>query len=122
MIRRPPRSTLFPYTTLFRSLLEVGAHVLRTHEHDMRALQPSEAGVERVRDPPPVPFDDLVDVALVARLRPAALVVSPGYVLGLVCDLDESPAAQAEHLAALAADRGDEDPVAPPDQPGERRE
>src|SRR5256885_4157725 len=35
MIRRPPRSTLFPYTTLFRSLgaltefiLEKGAHVL----------------------------------------------------------------------------------------------
>src|SRR2546430_7491209 len=25
MIRRPPRSTLFPYTTLFRSLLEVVA-------------------------------------------------------------------------------------------------
>src|SRR5256712_11342699 len=29
MIRRPPRSTLFPYTTLFRSLLDhLGAHVL----------------------------------------------------------------------------------------------
>src|SRR3712207_7953698 len=27
MIRRPPRSTLFPYTTLFRSVLEdVGVH------------------------------------------------------------------------------------------------
>src|SRR2546430_11391254 len=25
MIRRPPRSTLFPYTTLFRSLFTVGA-------------------------------------------------------------------------------------------------
>src|SRR5256885_11001655 len=25
MIRRPPRSTLFPYTTLFRSLLDVDA-------------------------------------------------------------------------------------------------
>src|SRR3712207_9393594 len=25
MIRRPPRSTLFPYTTLFRSVLAVGA-------------------------------------------------------------------------------------------------
>src|SRR5256885_9395110 len=25
MIRRPPRSTLFPYTTLFRSLLRPGA-------------------------------------------------------------------------------------------------
>src|SRR2546429_3872390 len=29
MIRRPPRSTLFPYTTLFRSLF-VGAFILRT--------------------------------------------------------------------------------------------
>src|SRR5260221_8939366 len=26
MIRRPPRSTLFPYTTLFRSRVIVGAH------------------------------------------------------------------------------------------------
>src|SRR3712207_7411489 len=27
MIRRPPRSTLFPYTTLFRSFGELTAHV-----------------------------------------------------------------------------------------------
>src|SRR5256885_5380463 len=27
MIRRPPRSTLFPYTTLFRSLFELEQHV-----------------------------------------------------------------------------------------------
>src|SRR2546430_13527806 len=27
MIRRPPRSTLFPYTTLFRSLLAVGSRL-----------------------------------------------------------------------------------------------
>src|SRR2546430_3574097 len=26
MIRRPPRSTLFPYTTLFRSELDLGHH------------------------------------------------------------------------------------------------
>src|SRR5260370_29895645 len=26
MIRRPPRSTLFPYTTLFRSHLDLGVH------------------------------------------------------------------------------------------------
>src|SRR2546430_12004127 len=32
MIRRPPRSTLFPYTTLFRSLLDVGCLVGRNHE------------------------------------------------------------------------------------------
>src|SRR2546426_11356326 len=31
MIRRPPRSTLFPYTTLFRSLLvDFGRKVMRT--------------------------------------------------------------------------------------------
>src|SRR5256885_13331066 len=35
MIRRPPRSTLFPYTTLFRSLCAWGwqpSHVLRVRE------------------------------------------------------------------------------------------
>src|SRR5215203_6357172 len=30
MIRRPPRSTLFPYTTLFRSIRSVGHHAKRT--------------------------------------------------------------------------------------------
>src|SRR2546427_9097625 len=30
MIRRPPRSTLFPYTTLFRSRRQVMAHALRS--------------------------------------------------------------------------------------------
>src|SRR3712207_9286309 len=29
MIRRPPRSTLFPYTTLFRSALELKAELVR---------------------------------------------------------------------------------------------
>src|SRR3712207_8362377 len=40
MIRRPPRSTLFPYTTLFRSAGRgVGAvpHGDRRHEHGVRA-------------------------------------------------------------------------------------
>src|SRR5438270_6766952 len=27
MLRRPPRSTLFPYTTLFRSLMAVNIHI-----------------------------------------------------------------------------------------------
>src|SRR2546427_5210527 len=34
MIRRPPRSTLFPYTTLFRSLQH--AQLLRRHRHLVR--------------------------------------------------------------------------------------
>src|SRR3989442_7774569 len=33
MIRRPPRSTLFPYTTLFRSKVEPGAGVAAAAEH-----------------------------------------------------------------------------------------
>src|SRR2546430_15770888 len=42
MIRRPPRSTLFPYTTLFRSigkdLLEAGHHQLRDGFRQIRLL------------------------------------------------------------------------------------
>src|SRR3712207_7270575 len=46
MIRRPPRSTLFPYTTLFRSGLAV------------EALRPVEAGVRhRPADPAQVVDD-----------------------------------------------------------------
>src|SRR5438477_2155706 len=32
MIRRPPRSTLFPYTTLFRSFVNVFSHI-ETNSH-----------------------------------------------------------------------------------------
>src|SRR3712207_9259368 len=40
MIRRPPRSTLFPYTTLFRSLAVggLGRHRRRTVDEDRRRL------------------------------------------------------------------------------------
>src|SRR2546425_10622112 len=34
MIRRPPRSTLFPYTTLFRSLLDAAALGVNRVERD----------------------------------------------------------------------------------------
>src|SRR5688572_31879159 len=39
MIRRPPRSTLFPYTTLFRSLAQLGGAVRGQEllEHGQRA-------------------------------------------------------------------------------------
>src|SRR5258708_15390706 len=35
MIRRPPRSTLFPYTTLFRSLLPANAACESPHRPDL---------------------------------------------------------------------------------------
>src|SRR5258707_1881869 len=36
MIRRPPRSTLFPYTTLFRSSRDHDAGVARPHQNAAR--------------------------------------------------------------------------------------
>src|SRR2546422_4219338 len=45
MIRRPPRSTLFPYTTLFRSLLSRGQsqyHLPRVMEYLSRRVEYQE--------------------------------------------------------------------------------
>src|SRR2546430_12837658 len=49
MIRRPPRSTLFPYTTLFRSLPEGGGQEL--------------AAVVRIQQPAGEPGTHLVGIA-----------------------------------------------------------
>src|SRR2546430_4276299 len=51
MIRRPPRSTLFPYTTLFRSLLE-GAVELRDR-HFLSGVHPPVEHA-RNRQPPQI--------------------------------------------------------------------
>src|SRR3712207_7847200 len=51
MIRRPPRSTLFPYTTLFRSLVRVLRH------------RRGRVGVPRVRRAHPLLRDGAVDAA-----------------------------------------------------------
>src|SRR2546429_3484969 len=46
MIRRPPRSTLFPYTTLFRSCIQQVMRVLLLNlgEASLEAVQPALAG------------------------------------------------------------------------------
>src|SRR2546430_8266071 len=58
MIRRPPRSTLFPYTTLFRS---VGAEMLERAGHRLGDLR-GQAGGRVVRQP-------VVLAALIGELR-----------------------------------------------------
>src|SRR5256885_17138970 len=55
MIRRPPRSTLFPYTTLFRSrLLTFGAMSLRTKffamTYDRQMAKTEKAGLRAFRE------------------------------------------------------------------------
>src|SRR5260370_2286765 len=60
MIRRPPRSTLFPYTTLFRSD-EIGTMSLETQSKILRVLQDKKfmhlGGVQEIQ----------VDVRVIAR-------------------------------------------------------
>src|SRR3712207_9575494 len=92
MIRRPPRSTLFPYTTLFRSRHVVGL-VVRI------GLADAEGGVapERVGHldaaVAALPDEALIGVALVRGL---ALRVEPGLVLE-----DAWPAVRADLVGQI---------------------
>src|SRR2546430_12708871 len=70
MIRRPPRSTLFPYTTLFRSLAV--AHQLDTGR--IALADRLEIGLLEIAiDPERIGIDDrdyvLADIGVVAELR-----------------------------------------------------
>src|SRR3712207_7202503 len=51
MIRRPPRSTLFPYTTLFRSARQVGGFRALAREPSDGALGRGAIPVARVQVP-----------------------------------------------------------------------
>src|SRR2546427_9508714 len=52
MIRRPPRSTLFPYTTLFRSRLDACLHAEREALGEDRARRDADHVVDKLRDRP----------------------------------------------------------------------
>src|SRR2546427_10632800 len=65
MIRRPPRSTLFPYTTLFRSQ---GVHAAERFDdlllHPLRGLHANAGGLTGLRDP-----YDVTKAGEAARIR-----------------------------------------------------
>ena len=65
---------------------------------------------------------ELLDVPLVARLRPAALVVPAGLLLEVVADLLQPPCLQPVQVSLLAPDDGDDRPVRARDDGNERRE
>src|SRR5712664_4410789 len=102
MIRRPPRSTLFPYTTLFRSLRRAGALEHRQRVAGAQTL-PLPAGDEQLRPAkledvaPPGPTGELVHQAIddVGEGGADGAVVQRGIVLGV--------AAKPGDLAALGA-------------------
>src|SRR5258707_1655197 len=60
MIRRPPRSTLFPYTTLFRSRI---AGVINAQHPDLVGLQEVDRGVARTQR-----IDEIAEIAKLTRM------------------------------------------------------
>src|SRR2546429_6878725 len=75
MIRRPPRSTLFPYTTLFRSQFQDA--IARSAYEAQRAIESGESLVVGVneyadeQDIPSVPAPEYSTLALAQRRRVA---------------------------------------------------
>src|SRR2546426_6798600 len=50
MIRRPPRSTLFPYTTLFRSIAAESTLLADGRRDKRRAIESLAAGISRTEE------------------------------------------------------------------------
>src|SRR5256885_12884737 len=72
MIRRPPRSTLFPYTTLFRSP-EAGRVLLDgTELHEARAQRPGQVGL-MFQNPDDQIIFPTVEEELALGLRPSGI-------------------------------------------------
>src|SRR2546422_11586684 len=72
MIRRPPRSTLFPYTTLFRSFLREPLHVLGFPREEAHGDEEREVGVPVARR-----LEHVVQGAL--HQLPDAVAVGPDH-------------------------------------------
>src|SRR5258707_8703082 len=68
MIRRPPRSTLFPYTTLFRSVVD-DERVVHVHAHAVVALRVEGVRLGVVREHLPAPAHAVIFGAVDAGER-----------------------------------------------------
>src|SRR2546422_7620763 len=106
MIRRPPRSTLFPYTTLFRSHLRAALDFagVESGERAVHRAYPSRVPPRDPRQPDPLPFrdnDGRIDAGSVVSLQ-TDLVAAGGdavsrnaaVVDALAVDQQRSPGAR----------------------------
>src|SRR5712675_2637994 len=93
MIRRPPRSTLFPYTTLFRSAIHGHLTMQRKHMPAVFAAFPVQGrlpaacrhrvpscGEPQLRPPIAAVFDEVDEIAVSDRMRRDAECVQPDAV------------------------------------------
>src|SRR2546422_4631610 len=69
MIRRPPRSTLFPYTTLFRSGMVENVRRVHTDFHLQLLVDPDPLRNGHVQVPESGPEHPVAEVAELARTR-----------------------------------------------------
>src|SRR5256714_8681967 len=110
MIRRPPRSTLFPYTTLFRSSQECPFSAIELNLEGFRALTPERcgrcgicmgAGPVRV-----ISFEDYSVEQLSATVK--AIDFGPDHsqprIVALACENDAYPAFDLAGINRLAFD------------------
>src|SRR2546430_14044401 len=77
MIRRPPRSTLFPYTTLFRSFAARAGELRESAPQgcgDLRGVVHGERGLGDGRQPPGVAHLERADISQVLHQMDAATV------------------------------------------------
>src|SRR5256884_4733703 len=86
MIRRPPRSTLFPYTTLFRSLERRGVRVDHPDRAPVAALQLLEQLMGLLVQPPGIDAEH-VDPGQLRRYRSEEHTSELQSRLHLVCRL-----------------------------------
>src|SRR3989454_10915544 len=94
MIRRPPRSTLFPYTTLFRSLCHVRFHRVWVHALNWAV---GDVGCPDQLDVLALPEADLRSLAAAIEAMPWQIIILDNLV-------ERAP--NAERLCAALAARG----------------
>jgi hypothetical protein len=87
---------------------ELGARLARGDDHDLCGALAPEDLVELLGDAAQMSVRKLVDVTLIAGLRPATLVVPARLLFRSICGFLEAARAQAVEVPALASDHGDE--------------
>src|SRR3712207_9143991 len=106
MIRRPPRSTLFPYTTLFRSVVLAGALTLGLLVLPVVII----AGREAIRAVPPSIREGSLALGATKwqtiwkQVLPAAIPgIATGVILALSCAIGETAPPIVVGAAAFVA-------------------
>src|SRR5260370_33430769 len=69
MIRRPPRSTLFPYTTLFRSVLDLSYRIRGLRDSKLLPAERREILAQRIREHAVVWAVAAVDAARIDQIN-----------------------------------------------------